>query len=169
MLPGASIAIAVKRTGRDLYLSWDLFVRRLWNEAVIGIILLSSAIPSAILGVLLSFTSSAPVPSTNPLQPATASSSSPFGGFLIFLVVLLVGTVVLSINYSILLVIVGLIVKRDPLAFFLKEITLFEYHDISAMTISVDKALRQAADQAGIQAALRPKAQFKVGPRDRLI
>jgi len=60
----------------------------------------------------------------------------------------------------------GLILRTNLLAFILKQPSLFDAEDITAMNLSVHKSLLRALDQAGIDSSkLRLKAEFKGGRR----
>jgi hypothetical protein len=141
---GANLVIHIAPVGRDLYLSWDLFVHQLWNWTTVWVILG--------LSVLFSFV---PVPI---LGGYGMSLLNPIGIVTNFIIL------------GILVGLLGLILRGNPLAFFLRDPDYFDAQDITAVTIAVDKTLRQAADSAGIDASLlRPKEQFRGGKRDRLI
>jgi hypothetical protein len=76
----------------------------------------------------------------------------------------------LSVLFALLVAGVGLVLKRNPLAFFIKELDAFDADDIAAMTLAVHKSLLQAVDKVGIDIhLLRMKEQFRGGRRDRLI
>ncbi|MBN1536904.1 MAG: hypothetical protein JW908_09250 [Anaerolineales bacterium] len=63
--------------------------------------------------------------------------------------------------------ILGLIIRRNIFAFFLKEPSLFDAEDISAMNISVHKVILRALDSQGIDITkLRIKRDFKGGRRE---
>jgi len=79
-------------------------------------------------------------------------------------------TIGLSIFFAVLVAGAGLMLKRNPLAFFWRELTFFDADDITAMTLAVHKSLLQAIDAVGIDTQLlRVKEQFHGGRRDRLI
>ena len=79
-------------------------------------------------------------------------------------------TIGFAVFFAIVVAGLGLALKRNPLAFFIKEITFFDADDISAMTLGVHKSLMQALDSVGISAQLlRRKEHFAGGRRDRLI
>jgi hypothetical protein len=136
---GATLAVYIGQFGRDLYITWDLFVRPVWNQRVVlGI--LGAAVVLGLLGA------------RDSLSGWIASTI----GLSIFFVILVAGA--------------GLVLKRNPLAFFWRELTFFDADDITAMTLAVHKSLLQAVDAVGIDVQLlRVKEQFHGGRRDRLI
>jgi hypothetical protein len=137
---GARAVIYIAAYGRDLYLSWDLFVRRLWNRAVFIVI--------AILAILVGL---------------WAWSMSDFSGFLGGMI----GTaVVLCLG----VVGAGVVRARDPMWFFKRNPNFFEMQDNTELTFAVHHALVKSADSVGIRASmLRLKEQFHGGQRDRLV
>jgi len=67
-------------------------------------------------------------------------------------------------------IIAGLILRRNLLAFILKEPSLFNAEDITAMNLSVHKSMLRALDLAGIEMKdLRVKSEFKGGRRGEII
>ena len=173
--PGAIVGIMITGAGNDLYMAWDLFLRRVWNEVVIGLL--------GVIAVLIGFVgayfgyAAARSPFTSYLsagysgyygygQPASPSPMTVFwgvvGGFVVFAFWTFIWLFVAG-------AILGWIFKRDPLGFFRKEIDLFEAHDVQSMALSVHKSLMRAADRAGIdQKLLREKRDFVTG-RDRRV
>jgi hypothetical protein len=153
--PAATVAIYIGACGNDLYLCWDLFLRRVWNEVIIGMIIALALVIALYQG----FTGAMN-------QLSQGSSLFAFLSILGIIPSFIFG----AISFAVLLMIAGFLFKRDVWAFLTKEIDLFEAHNIGAMVLAVDKTLRQAADTVGIHAnLLRAKEQFRVGRRERLI
>ena len=146
---GAAVAVYIGQFGRDLYVAWDLFIRPGWNMIVIWGILGVGAV----LGLFQAFGR----------DPWTGHTRFNFFGWI-------GATIGLSILFALLVGGAGLILKRNPLAFFRKELDAFDADDITAMTLAVHKSLLQAIDAVGIDIhLLRVKEQFRGGRRDRLI
>ena len=62
--------------------------------------------------------------------------------------------------------IAGIFLRRNILAFILKEPSLFDQEDITAMSLTVHKTLLHALDMTGIDVSkLRIKGEFKGGRR----
>jgi hypothetical protein len=175
--PGAIVGIMITGAGKDLYMAWDLFLRRVWNEVVIGLMGVV-AVLVGLIGAMVGFTiarrpiTSYVYPSYGGYyggysQPASASPMTVFwltvGFFILFAFWTFFWLFVVG-------AILGWIFKRDPLGFFRKEIDLFEAHDVQSMALSVHKALMRAADRAGIdQKLLREKRDFITGRDKRVI
>ncbi|HID62880.1 MAG TPA: hypothetical protein EYP49_09115 [Anaerolineae bacterium] len=146
---GAAVAVYIGQFGSDLYVAWDLFIRPVWNMMVVWGILGVGAV----LGLFQAFGR----------DPWTGHTRFSFLGWI-------VATIGLSILFAFLVGGAGLVVKRNPLAFFRKELDAFDADDITAMTLAVHKSLLQAIDVVGIDIhLLRVKEQFRGGRRDRLI
>lgn len=136
---GATAAVYIAAYGKDLYLSWKLFIRPVLNWILLAIL----AGASFLFGFL----------------PLADEGVEALAGFLaaFFVLCLLVGFA-------------GTFLKRNFLAFFFRELTLFDYEDIQAMCMITHQAMLQAADAVGIQVhVLSQKEQFYGGRRDRLI
>ena len=146
---GAAAAVYVGKFGRDLYLSWELCIRPVWNRAV----LMGIAGSAAVLAFLFA-------QQRNPLTGRSIFSLELFLGATIFFAVIFA----FAVSWA------GNLMKHDPMAFFFKEIDRFEADDISAMTLGVHKSVQQAADAIGFDVQLlRAKTEFRGGRRDRLI
>ncbi len=146
---GAAVAVYIGQFGRDPYLAWDLFIRPVVNWVIVG----GTAGLAALLGLM---GSCAP-------NSFTGRSSFSLGGWI-------VGTVGLAILFAFIIAAAGAFLRRNPLAFFFKQLDFFDADDISAMSLAVHKSLLQAADAVGIDMQLlRTKQQFQGGRRDRLI
>jgi hypothetical protein len=158
--PGAVATLNVTATGNDLYLAWDLWLRRVWNELAIGLVMLLALAVGAIAG-----------------WQAASGIVRLYGGQAPLNAVLLgfVGAFLLAGLFSAGSVIfatlaLGWLLRGEPLAFFVKDIDLFEAHDVQAMVLGVDKALRNAAEKAGLDVKLlRAKENYRVGRRGRII
>lgn len=146
---GATMAVYIGKFGRDLYVSWELFIRPLWNDTVIvGIIC-----AAILLGLMFS------------------TSRNPFTGHTEFSFVnWIIATIVLSLCFAVLVAMAGSAVKHNPLGFLIKELDAFDADDIGATMLAVHKSLLHAIDSTGIDIKLlRAKEQFRAGKRDRLI
>lgn len=144
MANGATVASYIGSFGNDLYAKWDVYVRALWNMNVIFGLLAVSAVFSFI-----------------------AAASNRYGDGLSIFIVGLAG---LFGGGAILIAIAGLITRRNPLAFFFKQLDEFDLDDIGAMTLATHKAMLRALDLVGIQSqTLRIKEHFAAGVRNRLI
>ena len=146
---GATVAVYIGQFGKDLYVTWDLFIRPIVNKAVLWGILGAAAL----FGFFTAFRQEA----------WTGRTTFSFGGWI-------AATIGLSILFAALVAGAGFVLKRNPLAFFFKELDAFDADDITAMTLAVHKSLLQAIDAVGIDIRLlRVKEQFHGGRRDRLI
>jgi zinc-ribbon domain len=144
---GATMAVYIAKFGCDLYVAWELFIRPVWNMAVVwGWLGLS-----AVLGFL------------SPTSRDLFSGNFSFTGWIL-------GTVAWSIFVGLLIVAAGVAFKRNPLAFFFKQLDEFDADDIGATMLAVHKSLLHAIDAVGIDTKLlRVKEQFRAGQRDRII
>jgi hypothetical protein len=156
--PGAVVGVMITGAGKDLYMAWDLFLRRVWNEVVVGLLALIPLVIALFAGLGAAFT----------LRSNLFALI--FGGIAAFLAAFFAVGIPTTAGVFVALALLGWIFKRDPLAFFRKEIDLFEAHDIQSMSLSVHKALMHAADVAGIdQKLLREKREFVTGRDKRVI
>ncbi len=145
---GATLAVYIGSFGKDLYISWDLFIRTVWNMTVIWGILGSAAF----LGLFSARETD-----------LWGRSSFSFSSWII-------STIGLSILFAFLVACAGFMLRRGFFGFFVKELDFFDADDITAMALAVHKSLLQAADTVGIDIhLLRVKEQFRGGRRDRLI
>jgi hypothetical protein len=145
---GATMAARIDQFGRDLFMSWDLWVRPLPNWPVILVV----------LGIAAFFAF------------GTARSPALFGPPQFSLVLWIVGTIIHSLWIGFLVGLAGKVVRGNWLGFFIKSLTPFDIDDITAMSLAVHHSLLEAADSVGISATLlRPKETFRGGRRDRLI
>jgi hypothetical protein len=146
---GAAVAVYIGRFGKDLYVAWDLFIRPVWNMMVVWGILGAAAV----LGLF------------------SALGQDPWTGHTRFSLLGWIGaTIGLGILFALLVAGAGFVVKRNPLAFFIKELDAFDADDITAMTLAAHKSLLQAIDAVGIDIhLLRVKDRFRGGRRDRVI
>ncbi len=171
--PGATVAININRTGQDLYLCWDLFVKRVWNEVTIALVIGLGALWS-LLVFLLALIGVARLGSTVqecsaffgcvdvPVDKGELIRADLIGIIPDFLGALVVVTA--------LFLVAGLVFRGEVQGFFRKRIDLFEADDIAALMLVVDKSIRKAADKVGIdKKLLRPKEGFKAGESNRLI
>lgn len=145
---GATIAVRVDRFGRDLFLSWDLWVRPLPNWPVIVAVLGAAAF----------------------MALGGARTPAFFGQPQFNLVLWLLGTIFNCLWIGFLIGLAGKIIHGSWLHFYIKQLTPFDTDDITAMSLAVHHSLLQSADVAGINAQLiRPKGEFRGGQRNRLI
>lgn len=159
--PGAIVGVMITGAGQDLYMAWDLFLRRVWNEIVVGLVTLLALV----VGVFAGFGA------VRAASFLAAYAPSPtlvlVGAFLGAFISVGLGT---FFGVFIAVAILSLIFRRDALAFFRKDIDLFEVHDITSMELSVHKALLRAADKAGIDSKLlRAKEGFTTDRDKRVI
>ncbi len=148
MANGSTVAAYIGAFGKDLYAKWDVYVRPLLNKDVIYALLGVAAL----FGLVGAFGSD-----------RYGNNSFSFPGFLM-------GFIGWTIGGAILVAIAGLAMRRNFLAFFLKQLDEFDLDDIGALTLATHKAMLHALDAVGIQAqTLRIKEHFAAGSRDRLI
>jgi hypothetical protein len=142
---GASLAVYIGALGRDLYVAWDAFLRPVFNMQMIYI-LLGGAAGLSFLGAIND-------------RPGT---SAIFGWVFGFIAWTLAGAFVLAIA--------GRVMRGSFLAFFFKQLDVFDADDIAGVMMAVHKAVLHALDAVGIQAqTLRLKEHFKAGAAERLI
>lgn len=159
--PGAIVGIMITGAGQDLYMAWDLFLRRVWNEIAIGLLTLIALVVGVIAGFGAVRTASIFANYTS--SPSLVLAGAFIGAFI---------SVGLGTFFGVfaIIAILGFIFRRDTLAFFRKSIDLFEVHDITSMSLSVHKALLRAADKAGIDSKLlRAKEGFTTDRDKRVI
>lgn len=164
---GATMAVYIGKFGRDLYMAWDLWLRPLPNLLVIlGVIGL--ALLLAFNGVQGTFGGFQPNNSNNPFgNPNPLAMFASPGLILGFFIA---NTIFNMIWIGFLVGLAGKFLRGSWTAFYVRQLTLFEINDITAMTMAVHSSLLQAADAVGISTQLlRPKQQFRGGRRDRLI
>lgn len=139
---GAALAVYIGEFGRDLYVSWDLFVKPniKWRNILI---MLSIAAVIAIF-------------------PA-ANSYDEFGTWI---TATIAGFIVIAIVARIL----GKVLRGSAKAFFMEEIDHFAADDVTAMMFAVHHGLMKAIDAAGLDSSLlREKETFRAGRRERII
>ena len=162
---GATIAVYIAAFGRDLYVSWDLFVKQVWNRAVLYAILILSGTISLIsylgsLGAVGRYSSSLG------RAGGYVTLGTAVGGF--FMAIF--STIGMAIGIGILLGIAGLVLKRNFWAFLKLEYTHFRLDDVAAMGLAVHHSLLEGLDHIGVsRASIRPKEQFRAGRRERII
>lgn len=140
---GASIIVYIGAFGRDLYATWESYLRPVFNTQVVYIALGVAAV--------MSF-----------LGNADARGFNFFGWIM--------GAVGWLVGEAILLGLAGQFLRGNPLAFLFKQLDKFDADDIGAMTLAVHQSVLQALDCVGIQSqTLRLKEQFRAGSRERLI
>jgi hypothetical protein len=138
---GATMGVYITAFGKDLYLTWDLFVRPviLWRNLLI------------MLGIA-----------------AGLSLIPQLGDFSIFSWIL--NTIGVLIPVVIVALILGKTMRNSTLSFFIQEIDLFAADDITAMMFGAHHALLGALDGVGIDTTLlRKKESFYAGRRERVI
>lgn len=143
--PGINMIVKIATTGQDLFVSWDLYAKRSWNEVILGLVILSSAV----IGFL------------SALFFGNHTGLFPFiFGFILSFIKWLFGI-------SAVITFVGYLSRRN---LFLKELDLFEYHDIEAMLLVVHKAILKSLQSIGVDTSkLRAKEQYKAGQKDRSV
>jgi hypothetical protein len=154
---GAAIGVNISANGQDLYIAWDLFLRRVWNELTLGLLALIGIVVGTIAGLVVTDAAKLHGVTTLPLTLAFVGAFLGFG----------FGSIVATLILGSLL---GVVTSGDPQALLFKQVDFFEAHDVQAMALSVDKALRAAADRAGINVSmLRAKGSFHTGGHGRVI
>lgn len=142
-----SIAVSIASVGKDLSVSWDLFVKQKPNIRMLAI--LAGAV------VLLS------------LFSAIENRTYNFGAFLLGLFFGVFNQVLLVLAGGL---IAGKVMKGDFFAFFLEKPDLLAQQDLAAMALAVHQALRKALEDNGVDVStLRSKNIFKGGDNHRKI
>jgi hypothetical protein len=147
---GATVAIQIHSFGSNLFMAWSLYIRPIINWWTIGTILVVAAITTFIL---------------NPNSLERLGS----GGLIDVLPICLVFGFALT-GLSLIVAMIGRVMRSNAWAFFFEEVDSFVADDITAMTLSVHKAILEAVDEVGLDAnSLRAKREFQAGQRGRLI
>jgi len=139
---GASLAVYVGGFGRDLYVSWDLFVRPhiKWRNILIML---------GIAAVLAIF------PAANSYSEFSAWITATITGFF---------------GIAMVALILGKVLRGSAKAFFMEEIDRFAADDVTATMFAVHHGLLKSIDAAGLDSSvLREKETFKAGRRERII
>jgi len=148
--PGATTAIYIAQHGKDLYVSWRTWLAPVLNKVLLLILFLIS--------VLLGY--------------STFGTRQQYGGSLFnsysysetWVEGWLAATLGFLILGSFLIMMVGKILKDDPLAFFFIEPNVFDAEDITAMSLSAHYAILRSLDHSGIDTSkLRLKEKFTGG------
>ncbi len=142
-----SVAVSIAAVGKDLSLSWDLFVKQKPNMRMLAI--LAGAV------VALSLFS---------------SFDSIFFSFSAFLLSFIFGL----FGHVLLVVVVGLIAGKvlhgDLFSFLIQKPDLLAQQDLAAMSLAVHQSLHKAIENSGVDlSALRAKNVFKGGDEERRI
>lgn len=138
---GATLAVYIAQYGKDLYLTWDLFLRTViqWRNILI---MLAIAAVLALIPELDDF--------------------SLFGW--------IVGFLGACIPVGLVALILGKVLRNSALAFFIQEIDMFVADDITAAMFAAHHSLLLAVDEVGLDASLlRKKESFRAGRRERII
>jgi hypothetical protein len=171
--PGATVAININRTGQDLYLCWDLFVRRVWNEVTVALVIGLAALWSVLVAVLTMIGISRLGQACQTYNGRTICYATGIDtGALIRadLIGVIPNFLISAVVITLFFMALGTFIKGHHLWYFVKGIDLFEQHDIGALILVVDKTLRKAADKVGIDTKiLRAKERFSAGSPARLI
>jgi hypothetical protein len=147
---GVSMAVYVGAIGKDLYVTWNAYIKPVLNP-----------LPLIIIGVMSFF---AGLSVAGSIPPWAADSAGVYLGA--FLAVFLLSATVLSAVVAWL----GKLIHDNLLGLFIRRINEFVADDITAMMFAVHHSLLKALDKAGIeQELLRPKKEFHAGRRDRII
>jgi hypothetical protein len=150
---GATVAIYVSAFGRDLYVSWDLFVSLVWKLRTLVIILAVAAVIS-VPGFLI----------------GAGLGPDNLVGLFSGLVGWVFATIGNAIGLAFFVGLAGLVLRRSFWAFFREEYNHFRADDITAMTLAVHHSILEGLDSIGVDRALvRPKEQFRAGRRERII
>jgi hypothetical protein len=186
--PGVTTTVYIGKHGKDLYVSWSTFIKRIPNWLLLGLILAWSS--------FMGFTASATVIATSikinqvayDIQTEVQGllNGSGFSGseenrdieplirpFTIAIFTLFwLATITLFWFAGILstLIILGYYLLQDPLYFLTVHPNRFDADDIVAMSQSVHKSLLKALDKIGIDTSrLRLKQDFKRASRTQSI
>ena len=152
---GATVAAYIGSFGRDLYAKWDIYVRKFVETSLVYGILGFSGIVGVILGLILGGLIGGPF------------GTFSFGGFLAGL---FFGTSMALFPLVFFILGLGYIVKQNILGFIFKEMDEFQIDDMGALSLAIDKAMRDTLDAIGIETkALRMKEHFSAGKRERII
>lgn len=99
----------------------------------------------------------------NEINPLNASINAGMQSIFSPFIILVVGMNIF-VGILIFVAVMGLIIRRNLLAFILKEPSVFDADDITAMNLSVHKSILRALDEVGINVSnLRLKREFKGG------
>lgn len=164
---GATLAAYIGQFGRDLYIAWDLFIRPVLNLRT----LLYMLVAAAVLPTFCSLCSLVGgVSGLARSRQISEGVTSLFGSLFVIVPLWIGGVIFLAMIFGGMLMLAGLGLRGNPLAFFFRELDVFDADDIAAMTLGVHKSLLEAIDAVGINVKLlRVKEQFRGGRRDRLI
>jgi hypothetical protein len=138
--PGITTLVSVKKHGTDLYISWRTFIRPVLN-ALLVLILLGASLANGWLAM-------------NRVSGWFVNRTQ------VFISTSIVTWVVLTVLAGLL----GYLLHQNPAHFFLVRVTLMTADDITALSLSVHKAILSAFDQVGIDTSkLRLKEKFSGG------
>lgn len=156
---GAAITVHVGAVGKDLYASWNLYVRPVINWKVLGLMAGVAVGVNALL-VLASLMAGFSMAARSFIAGSWVMLGSFMGGLLSF-------GITLALFFA-LAGILSRIVLGNALAFAFKELTPLDYDDIAAMALAVHHSMLRALDHAGVDIeVLRLKEQFRSGARER--
>jgi len=165
--PGVTTTIYIAKHGNDLFASWRTFIRTTINETYMmiysGIALSLVFLQGIITGG--SWTAYLKGDFTN-----LVSILSSIQQFIKAIFILIAFSIPVFVIILVLVIIAGIILKRNIFAFILKEPSLFDQEDITAMSLTVHKTMLRSLDMAGIDVSkLRLKGDFKAGRRGESI
>lgn len=169
--PGATTSIYVGEHGKDLYVSWNTYIRPLVNWIVLGVMFILAILASCALSSPLSL----PIMGGSLVGLSAALSelgqfeelaglASLFSAIAFFVVLMCLcgGVISIFIFEAIIVGIAGLLFRRDFLGFFFIEPNVFDADDIVAMGLAVHKSVLKALERVGIDATmLRSKPEFQ--------
>lgn len=145
---GATVAAYVGEFGRDLYVSWDLYLRPIVKLENIMFMIGAAGLLALFQAV-----------DTN------RYSGTQFSGG-----IWMAATIGWSIIIGLGALIAGRVLRGSAMAFLMEEIDTFSADDVAAMSFVVHKSLLKALDAVGLDASLlRRKEAFVGGRRERVI
>ncbi len=156
---GATIAVHTGAVGRDLYASWNLYVRPVIHWKRLGLMAGVAAGINALM-VLASIAAGLSLSARSVLAGGWVVLGSLVGGLILF-------GITLTLFFA-LAGIVSRITLGNALAFAFQEVNPVEYDDISAMALAVHHAMLRALDTVGVDIeVLRLKEHYRCGAWER--
>ncbi len=151
--PGFSIIVKITNVGQDLFVGWDLYAKRVWNEVIIGLILLLSL---AFTGLAYFF--------------GLANPLTLIGNPLVTVLSLIFSFLGWAALFTVIVALLGAFFRGSTAYYFNKIHDLFEYHDLTAMELVIHKTLLKSIEAIGVDTdKLRMKQQFRAGEKGRVV
>lgn len=143
---GEVMTVYIRQFGRDLYVAWDLWIKRRYNWLVLGIVLFMALMFSIPFGSAVG---------------AAASIFNRFFGLLVGLIAIGVLTVLVSGVIGWGLSNIALFFTGGRWTYFIRRLSDFDVHDINALELATHDTLLKSAHELGISTDLfREKSQF---------